>query len=93
MAGNAQREVDEDRNIIKIAKPMGVVGALSTSTHPEATPVIKAIQSVKGRNAIIIAPHPRAKHTNTMVCNHMRDALVKLGAPADLVIPIEYPRL
>lgn len=86
-------EVDEERNIIKIAKPMGVVGALSTSTHPEATPVIKAIQSVKGRNAIIIAPHPRAKHTNKLVCDQMRHALEKLGAPADLVIPIEFPTL
>lgn len=80
-----------ERNIVKIAKPVGVIGALSPSTNPEATPVIKSINAVKGRNSIIIAPHPRAKVTNAIICNHMRDALVKMGAPADLVIAIETP--
>jgi sulfoacetaldehyde dehydrogenase len=84
-------EEDKERNIVKIAKPVGVIGALSPSTNPEATPVIKAISAVKGRNSIIIAPHPRAKLTNKLICDLMRDALVKLGAPADLVIAIESP--
>ena len=84
-------EEDKARNLIKIAKPIGVIGALSPSTNPEATPVIKAISAVKGRNSIIIAPHPRAKITNKMICDLMREALVKMGAPADLVIPIETP--
>jgi len=57
-------EEDRERNIVKIAKPMGVIGALAPSTNPEATPVIKAIHAVKGRNSIIVAPHPRAKLTN-----------------------------
>ena len=84
-------EEDKERNIIKIAKPIGVIGALSPSTNPEATPVIKSICAVKGRNSIIIAPHPRAKISNKIICDRMRDALVKLGAPADLVIAIETP--
>ena len=84
-------EEDPARQIVKIAKPVGVIGALSPSTNPEATPVIKAISAVKGRNSIIIAPHPRAKITNKMICDLMRDALVKLGAPADLVLAIETP--
>lgn len=79
------------RNIVKIAKPMGVIGALSPSTNPEATPVIKAISAVKGRNSIIIAPHPRAKLTNKLICDLMRDAIVKMGAPADLVLSIDIP--
>jgi sulfoacetaldehyde dehydrogenase len=82
-----------ERNIVKIAKPVGVIGALSPSTNPEATPVIKSISAVKGRNSIIIAPHPRAKITNKIIVDLMRDALVKLGAPADLVIAIETPSL
>ena len=84
-------EEDHERNLVKIAKPVGVIGALSPSTNPEATPVIKAICAVKGRNSIIICPHPRAKISNKIICDLMRDALVKLGAPADLVIPIETP--
>ncbi|MEM9624157.1 MAG: aldehyde dehydrogenase family protein, partial [Pseudomonadota bacterium] len=86
-------EEDPERALIKIAKPMGVIGALAPSTNPEATPVIKAIHAVKGRNSIIVAPHPRAKLTNKKICDLMREALVKCGAPADLVIAIESPSL
>ena len=84
-------EEDSARNIVKIAKPVGVIGALSPSTNPEATPVIKAISAVKGRNSIIVAPHPRAKLTNKLICDLMREAIVKMGAPADLVLSIDTP--
>jgi acyl-CoA reductase-like NAD-dependent aldehyde dehydrogenase len=86
-------EEDTERNIIKIAKPVGVIGALSPSTNPEATPVIKGINAVKGRNAIIVAPHPRAKLTNKMIIDNMRAALEKVGAPADLVQGIDIPSM
>ncbi|MEP5765309.1 MAG: aldehyde dehydrogenase family protein [Halieaceae bacterium] len=86
-------EEDHERNIVKIAKPVGVIGALSPSTNPEATPVIKAIAAIKGRNSIIVAPHPRAKLTNKLICDYMREALELCGAPADLVIGIETPSL
>jgi len=86
-------EEDPERAIVKIAKPMGVIGALAPSTNPEATPVIKGIHAVKGRNSIIVAPHPRAKLTNKKICDLMRSALEQCGAPADLVIAIESPSL
>lgn len=78
-------EQDAERNLVKIAKPVGVIGALAPSTNPEATPIIKAINAVKARNAIIVAPHPRAKLTNKLIVDRMRDAIERLGAPADLV--------
>jgi sulfoacetaldehyde dehydrogenase len=86
-------EEDLERNLVKIAKPVGVIGALSPSTNPEATPVIKAISAVKGRNAIIVAPHPRAKLTNKKICDYMREAIVAVGGPADLVQSIDVPSL
>jgi sulfoacetaldehyde dehydrogenase len=86
-------EEDPERNIVKIAKPVGVIGALSPSTNPEATPVIKAISAIKGRNAIIVAPHPRAKLTNKKICDYMREAIEAMGAPADLVQSIDLPSL
>jgi sulfoacetaldehyde dehydrogenase len=86
-------EEDPERNLIKIAKPVGVIGALSPSTNPEATPVIKGISAIKGRNAIIVAPHPRAKLTNKMICDYMREAIVALGGPADLVQSIDVPSM
>jgi len=86
-------EEDYARGLVKISKPVGVIGALAPSTNPEATPVIKAISAVKGRNSIIVAPHPRAKLTNKLICDNMRSALRALGAPEDLVLPVEAPTL
>lgn len=86
-------EEDPERNLIKICKPVGVIGALAPTTNPEATPVIKAISAIKGRNSIIVAPHPRAKLTNKLICDLLRDAIETMGAPADLVIGIETPSL
>ena len=86
-------EEDLERNIVKICKPVGVIGALSPSTNPEATPVIKSINAVKGRNAIVIAPHPRAKFINMTIVEKMRSALEKMGAPADLVQTMAQPSL
>lgn len=80
-----------ERAIVKLAKPVGVIGALSPSTNPEATPVIKAINAVKGRNSIIVAPHPRANKTNALIIDLMRGAIQKMGAPADLVIALDSP--
>jgi len=86
-------EEDKERNIVKIAKPVGIIGALSPSTNPEATPVIKGINAVKGRNGIIVCPHPRAKLTNKMIIDLMRAAITKMGAPADIIQGIDTPSL
>src|SRR5579885_3305457 len=51
-------EEDRARGIVKYAKPVGVVCAITPSTNPGATPVNKAMMAVKGRNAIVIAPSP-----------------------------------
>ena len=86
-------ECDEEKKIVKIAKPVGVIGAVVPCTNPEATPVLKAMNAIKGRNAVIFSPHPRTKRTNTLIVNKMRETLKKYGAPEDLFIPIEEPSL
>jgi len=86
-------EEDKEKGIIKIAKPVGVVGAVLPTTNPEATPVLKAIMAIKTRNAIVMSPHPRAKNTNTYIVNIMRSVLKKYNAPEDLIIGIENPTL
>ena len=48
-----------EKGLVKWAKPVGVVAAISPSTNPSATPVNKAMMALKGGNAIIIAPPPR----------------------------------
>ncbi|HHX03616.1 MAG TPA: aldehyde dehydrogenase family protein [Tissierellia bacterium] len=86
-------ERDEERGLIKIAKPVGVVGGVLPTTNPEATPVLKAIMAIKTRNAVILSPHPRAKKTNTMIIDKVREVLKKYDAPEDLVIGVENPTL
>ncbi|MCH4889818.1 aldehyde dehydrogenase family protein [Acidaminobacter sp. JC074] len=86
-------EEDEKRGLYKIAKPVGVIGALVPCTNPEATPVIKAMNAIKGKNAIVFAPHPRTKKTNTRIVEIMRDALRKYDAPEDLLIAIDQPSM
>ena len=86
-------EEDKARNIIKIAKPVGVIGALIPGTNPEATPVIKSISAIKGRNSIILAPHPRSKLTNAKIVGLLREAIKACGAPEDLVIGIDIPSM
>ena len=77
--------------LVKYAKPVGVVGAVTPSTNPAATPVNKAMMALKGRNAIVIAPSPAGLATTTRAVALMRAALGKVGAPADLVQVLPAP--
>ena len=86
-------ERDDSKGIVKIAKPIGVVGAIIPCTNPEATPVIKAIMGIKTRNAVIFAPHPRTKKTNAVIVENMRATLKHYGAPEDLLIAIKEPTM
>ena len=80
---------DPRAGIRKIAKPIGVIGAIVPVTNGEATPFVKILGALKSRNAIILAPHPKAQKTCTMAVNAVRDVLKKRGWPEDLVIGID----
>lgn len=82
---------DKERGIVKYAKPIGVVGAVTPSTNPGATPVNKAMMAIKGRNAIIIAPSPLGYRTTARAVELMRAELEKIGLPADLVQILPEP--
>ena len=78
-------EEDVARGLVKYAKPVGVVCAITPSTNPGATPVNKAMMAIKGRNAIVIAASPAGLRTTTRTVGYMRAELKKIGAPEDLV--------
>lgn len=82
-------EEDKEKGIVKVAKPMGVIGALIPVTNCEATPFVKAISAIKTRNAVIMAAHPRAKATNKMAVDRMRGVLKKRGWPEDLIVNVD----
>lgn len=84
-------ERDEKKKISKYAKPVGIVGALTPVTNPTATPASNAVTILKGRNAVIFAPHPRAKKSSALAVRKMRQGLAKAGAPKDLIQIVEEP--
>jgi sulfoacetaldehyde dehydrogenase len=84
-------ERDDKRGIVKFAKPIGVVGAITPSTNPGATPVNKAMMAIKGGNAVIVAPSPLGYRTTARTVEYMRKALAKIGLPEDLVQILPNP--
>jgi len=77
--------------IIEIARPVGVVGAIVPSTNPVATPYNKALNALKGRNAIVLAPSPKGQVVCEQLVALMRGALRQVGAPEDLVQHLPAP--
>jgi sulfoacetaldehyde dehydrogenase len=61
---------DRERGIVEIARPVGVVAAITPSTNPGATPANNIINALKGRNAIVVAPSP--KGYSTLVAARLR---------------------
>lgn len=86
-------EEDARRGLVKIAKPVGVVAALIPSTGPDATPPMKALAALKGRNAIVVAAHPKTQRSSALVVEKMREGCARVGAPADLVQIVARPSI
>lgn len=82
-----------EKGLVKIAKPAGVVAALIPTTGPDATPPLKTLLALKGRNAIVIAAHPRTQKTTALAVQYMREACAQVGAPEDLVQAVDRPSL
>ena len=80
---------DHEKRIIEIAEPMGVVAALIPSTNPTSTVMFKALISVKGRNAIVASPHPRAVRCTSEAVRILQEAAEREGAPPGLISSME----
>ncbi|HYP85559.1 acylating sulfoacetaldehyde dehydrogenase [Variovorax sp.] len=82
---------DEALGIIEIARPVGVVCAVTPSTNPAATPANKIINALKGRNAVIVAPSPKGWSTCARLIEYIHDQFDRIGAPRDLVQCLPSP--
>src|SRR5690349_23344680 len=82
-----------EKQIVKYAKPAGVIASLIPVTSPYVTPIGIAIYAVKCKDAVIFAPHPASKNTTRETVRLMRAALEQLGAPADLLQCVEKPSI
>lgn len=84
-------EEDPRRGLMKLAKPAGIIGVLSPVTNASSTLAVNGLPMLKTRNAVIFAPHPKAKATADLTCSYMRAGLAQVGAPVDLVQNIAEP--
>ncbi|MGE0392833.1 MAG: aldehyde dehydrogenase family protein [Vicinamibacterales bacterium] len=71
----------DDRRVIEIAEPFGVVAAIVPSTNPTSTAIYKALISVKARCAVVVSPHPSAARCITRTMEILHEAAARAGAP------------
>jgi acyl-CoA reductase-like NAD-dependent aldehyde dehydrogenase len=84
---------DERAGSIEIATPIGVVACIIPTTNPTSTALNNALISLKGRNAIVISPHPRARRCIAETVEVMRRAIERAGGPPELVQVLSNPTL
>jgi len=84
---------DPVTGITEIAEPVGVIAGLTPVTNPTSTVIFKSLISIKTRNPIIFAFHPKAQECSKAAAIVMRDAAVKAGAPANCIQWIEHPSM
>jgi sulfoacetaldehyde dehydrogenase len=82
---------DAVKGLVEIARPVGVVCAVTPSTNPGATPANKIINALKGRNAVIVAPSPKGWSTCERLLEFVHAEFDRIGAPRDLVQMLSAP--
>jgi succinate-semialdehyde dehydrogenase len=78
-------ERDEATGITKVAKPVGVVAAITPCTNPIVTPMSNAMFALKGGNAIVITPHHKALKCSTKTVELINAELKTQGYPDHLI--------
>ena len=82
---------DPAQGLVEIARPVGVVCAVTPSTNPGATPANKIINALKCRNAVIVAPSPKGWSTCERLLQFVHAEFDRIGAPRDLVQMLPQP--
>jgi len=77
--------------LTEIARPVGVVGAVTPSTNPVATPANNIINALKCGNAIILSPSPAGGEACERLVGYIHAEFAKIGAEPDLVQMVPAP--
>jgi len=76
---------DTEKKVFEVASPIGVIAAIIPSTNPTSTTIYKALIALKGRNAIVLSPHPSAARCINETARLISDAAERAGAPKGIV--------
>ncbi len=80
-----------DKGIVEIARPVGVVAAISPSTNPVATAANMIMNALKGRNAVVLSPSPKGYRSGARLLDFIHAELARVNAPPDIVQMIAHP--
>ena len=80
---------DEEMGLVYVAKPVGVVGAVTPITNPIVTPMCNGMFALKTGNAVIFAPHPKAEKCTVHLANEFMKIVKAHGGPDNLVQTIQ----
>ncbi len=85
-------EENQAHGIIEIARPIGVVLAITPSTNPAATPANNVMNAIKCKNAVILAPSPKGYSTSLLYLEFLHEEFRRAGVPENLVQVVEPNR-
>ena len=80
---------DDQKGLIEVAGPVGVVAAVVPTTNPTSTTIFKAMISLKTANSVIFSFHPSAQACSVEAAKIVRDAAIAAGAPENCIQWIE----
>ena len=76
---------DNVSNLVFVAKPMGVVAAVTPVTNPIVTPMCNGMFALKTGNAIIFASHPKAQNCAEFLTEEFMKIVKSHNGPDDLI--------
>jgi len=76
---------DTETNLVFVAKPMGVVAAVTPVTNPIVTPMCNGMFALKTGNAVIFASHPKAQKCAEYLTSEFMKIVKSHEGPDDLI--------
>lgn len=76
---------DTETNLVFVAKPMGVVAAVTPVTNPIVTPMCNGMFALKTGNAVIFASHPKAQKCAEYLTLEFMKIVKSHNGPDDLI--------
>ena len=76
---------DSESNLVYVAKPMGVVAAVTPVTNPIVTPMCNGMFALKTGNAVIFAAHPKAQKCAEFLTQEFMKIVKSRDGPDNLI--------
>ena len=68
--------------------PFGVINSITPTTNPTSTVINHAIVMLSAGNSVVFSPHPNARDCTEETMHVINEAIVKAGAPANLLTSV-----